>query len=208
MKKVPQVVRGDRGSENVIVCGVQRFLRREFDGTLSGQASFWYGSSTSNQRIEAWWSQFRRAKGTWWINFFKDLIDSDIYDNSINYHVEMLRFCFMSIIQHELDEMKKIWNTHYIREVRNSESPPGRPNVLYFLPERSGGRNCSFPINMNDVEVCNAFVEQPSITGCTDHSHELARLIMHENALELPKSATEARNQFVTLIQNIEVKLG
>ena len=34
LKKVPQVVRGDRGSENVIVCGVQRFLRREFDGTL------------------------------------------------------------------------------------------------------------------------------------------------------------------------------
>ena len=92
--------------------------------------------------------------------------------------------------------------------MRNSESPLGRPNVLYFLPERSGGRNCSFPINMNDVEVCNAFVEQPSITGCTDHSHELARLIMHENALELPKSAPEARNRFVTLIQNIEAMLG
>ena len=208
MKKVPQIVRGDKGSENVIVCGVQRFLWRDFDDTLSGQASFWYGSSMSSQGIEAWWSQFRRAKGTWWINFFKDLIDSGTYDNSINYHVEMLRFCFISIIQHELDEMKKIWNTHYIREVRNSESPPGRSNVLYFLPERSGGRNCSFPINMNDVEVCNAFVEQPSITGCTDHSHELARLIMHENALELPKSATEARNLFVTLIQNIEAMLS
>ena len=208
LSMIPQVVRGDRGSENVVVCGVQRFLRRDLDDTLSGQASFRYGSSTSNQRIEAWWSQFRRAKGTWWINFFKDLIDFGIYDNSINYHVEMLRFCFMSIIQHELDEMKKIWNTHYIREVRNSESPPGRPNVLYSLPERSGGRNCSFSINMNDAEVCNAFVEQPSITGCTDHSHELARLIMHESALELPTSAAEAKNLFVTLIQNIEVLLG
>ena len=99
LKKVLQVVRGDRGSENVIVCGVQR---------LSGRAGFWYGTSTFNQQIEACWSQFRRAKGIWWINFFKDLIDSGIYDNSINYHVEMLRFCFMPIIQHELDEMKKI----------------------------------------------------------------------------------------------------
>ena len=59
----------------------------------------------------------------------------------------------MSIIQHELDEMKKIWDTHYIREVRKSESPPGWPNILYFLPERSGGRNCSFPINMNVVQM-------------------------------------------------------
>ena len=87
----------------------------------------------------------------------------------------------MSIIQHELDEMKKIWNTHYIREVRNSESPPGQPIVLYFLPEQSGGRNCSFSININDVEVCNAFVDQASITGYTYHSHELARFIMHKS---------------------------
>ena len=86
----------------------------------------------------------------------------------------------MSIIQHGQDGMKKIWDTHYIREVRNSESSPGRPNVLYSLPEQSGGRNCSFLININDVEVCNAFVEQLSITGCTYCSHKLARLIMHK----------------------------
>ena len=184
---------------------MQRFLRRCFEDTLSSQASFRYGSSTSNQRIEAWWSQFRRAKGTWWINFSKDLIDSDIYDNSINYHVKMLRFCFVSIIQHELDEMKTIWNT---QEVRNSESPPGRPNVLYSLPERSSGRNCSFPINMNDVEVYDAFVDQPSITGCTYRSHELARLIIHESALELPTSVAEVKNLLVTVIQNTEVMLG
>ena len=67
-----------------------------------------YGSSTSNQQIEAWWSQFRRAKGTWWINFFKDLINSNVYDNSINYHVEIMRPCFMFIIQQELDEMKSM----------------------------------------------------------------------------------------------------
>ena len=61
---------------------------------------------------------------------------------------------------------------------------------------------------MNDVEVCNAFVEQPSITGCTYRAHELARLIMHESALELPTSAAEAKSLFVTLTQNIEVMLG
>ena len=92
--------------------------------------------------------------------------------------------------------------------MKNSQSPPDRHNVLYYSPERLGGRNCSFPIDMNDVEVCKAFVEQPSITSCTDHSHELARLIMHESALELPTSAVEAKNLFATLIQNIKVELG
>ena len=137
----------------------------------------------------------------------KDLIDSGIYGNGINYHVEMLRFCLMSIIQHELDEMKKIWTTHHIREVRNSECPPDQPNVLYSLPEQFGVRNCRFPINMKDDEVCNAFIEQPSIIDCTDHSHKLARLLMYESALELPTRGTEAKNRFVTLIQNIEVML-
>ena len=49
LNRIPQVVRGDRSSENVTVCGVQRFLRRDFDDILSGQASFWCGSSTPNQ---------------------------------------------------------------------------------------------------------------------------------------------------------------
>ena len=92
--------------------------------------------------------------------------------------------------------------------MRNFEIPPGRPNVLYSLPKLSGGRNCSFPVIMNNNEVCNAFVEQPSITGCTDHSHELARLIMHEKGLELLTSTAEAKNLFVSLIGNIEVILG
>ena len=61
---------------------------------------------------------------------------------------------------------------------------------------------------MNDVEVFNGFVSQPSTTGCTYCSHELARLIMHESALELQTSAAKAKNLFVTFIQNIEVMLG
>ena len=104
--KTPQVIRGDRGSENMTLCGIKRFLRRNFSDSFLGYGSFHYGSLTSNQWIEAWWSQFRKASGTWWINFFKDLIYSNIYDNSINHHVGITRFCFMFITQKVLDEMK------------------------------------------------------------------------------------------------------
>ena len=41
---------------------------------------------------------------------------------------------------------------------------------------------------------CNAFVEQSSTTGCIHHAHELARLFMHESALELPTSTAEVKN--------------
>ena len=122
MGRIPQVISGDRGSENMTSCGIQRFLRSNFSDSFSGYDSFCYGSLTSNQRIEAWLSQFRKAKWIWWINFFKDLIDSNIYD-SINYHVQIMRFCFMFIIQQELGKIKSMWNTHYVKE--------GIPNALH-----------------------------------------------------------------------------
>ena len=99
---------GNRDSENVVAYGVQRLLRQDLEDILSGRAEFWYGSSTSSQQMETWWSQFRRTKENWWIRFFKDVVGFGIYNNSNNYHKEMLRYCFMSILQNKVDEMKKI----------------------------------------------------------------------------------------------------
>ena len=117
-----------------------------------------------------------------------------------------MRFCFMFIIQQELDEMKSMWNTHYIREVQNSECPPGRSNVLYFMPEQSGGRSFRFPVNEMDVNACHPFCELPDVNGCTNETHELLRLIMREEELEFPCNATEAKNLFVSIIRNIEAR--
>ena len=58
----------------------------------------------------------------------------------------------MFILPQELDDMKSIWNTDYIREVRNSEYPPGRPNV-----EQSSGRSFIFPVNEMDIKACHPF---------------------------------------------------
>lgn len=61
---VPRCIRADRGSENVMVCGMQRFLRRDGIDSVAGDKSFLYGTSTSNQRIEAWWSILKKSR-TW-----------------------------------------------------------------------------------------------------------------------------------------------
>ena len=52
---IPRVVRGDRGTENVIVCGIQPFFCRNYTDSQSKDRSFIYGHSTANQRIESWW---------------------------------------------------------------------------------------------------------------------------------------------------------
>ena len=53
---LPRIIRADAGTENVNVSGIQRFLRRNDSDSFKGEKSFMYRKSTSNQRIEAWWS--------------------------------------------------------------------------------------------------------------------------------------------------------
>ena len=64
--------------------------------------------------------------------------------------------------------MKSMWNTHYITEVRDSECHPGRPNILYFMPEQSGGRSFRFLVNKMDVNACHPVYKLSDVNGCTN----------------------------------------
>lgn len=45
----PIAVRGDCGTENVYVAGIQRFIRRDSQDDFAGFKSFMYGTSVANQ---------------------------------------------------------------------------------------------------------------------------------------------------------------
>ena len=64
----PVKLRTDCGTEN----GVMAALQCEFRSTPDAH---FFGTSPANQRIESWWSQLRKSRSTWWINYFKDLIE-------------------------------------------------------------------------------------------------------------------------------------
>ena len=51
---------------------------------------------------------------------------------------DCLRFTFMHIIQEELMNVAREWNTHRIRPNQCSASVPGIPDELFFLPELGG----------------------------------------------------------------------
>ena len=72
-KGCPLLVRSDYGTENGIIAGMQCFFHSD-NAPFSGEHAHRYGSSTRNQRVENWWSHFRKSMGSWWINFFKDLV--------------------------------------------------------------------------------------------------------------------------------------
>ena len=154
----------DYGTENGIIAGMQCFFRSD-NAPYSGEHAHRYGSSTRNQRVENWWSHFRKSMGSWWINFFKDLVDKGIVDLEKELHKECLWFCFSGVLQIALDDMKKYWNTHYIRQSRH-ETVAGVPDILFFLPENSGGTDCLISVPQEKIDEMNLecqCVEEESI---------------------------------------------
>ena len=80
MVVVPKKVRTDCSSENVIVAAAQCFFRRNGADTFAGEKAHIYGSSHSNQRIEAWWSHFHRCKSGYIINLFRNITQTGVYN--------------------------------------------------------------------------------------------------------------------------------
>ena len=127
------------------MAAAQCFLRQDGDDLFAGIDAHKYGSSPSNQRIEGWWSFFRRGRTDWWINFFKDMSESGMLNIGNQLHMECLWFCFSSILQKDLDGVIEHWNTHRIRRSRHG-TVPGVPDVLYFLPKTSGRSDCKVEV--------------------------------------------------------------
>ena len=49
-----------------------------------------------------------------------------------------LQFCYTTLLQRELYEVSCLWNTHRIRPYPNQDTPAGKPDMLFFLPEITG----------------------------------------------------------------------
>uniref|UniRef100_A0A7M5WYP7 Uncharacterized protein n=1 Tax=Clytia hemisphaerica TaxID=252671 RepID=A0A7M5WYP7_9CNID len=129
------------------------------------------------------------------------MIDDGLYDPSLNYHLQCARFCFTGVIQQELDEFRKIWNTHRIRHVNNSECPAGKPDLLYDLSARYGGRDCRFDILGQDLDaLTDDMIKQPLMFGCSQECVQFARIIMGEHGLTYPQTVAQAKNLFEILV--------
>ena len=103
----PRILRCDLGAENATLKLLQPYLRYNSDDRFAGINSIIMGKSTSYQRIEAWWSVLRKQNTDFWITYFKDLRDAGVYNDGNVLHIEALKFCFMPVIQAELDRVLK-----------------------------------------------------------------------------------------------------
>ena len=190
---VPEKIVSDRGTENVYIAASQRFLRRS-------EGSFVYERYVSNQRNESWWST------NWWINFFRDIVNSGIYDLTDNVHVECAKFCFGILIQNDLEKIRESWNNHRIRRSINTNDQyrsSGIPSIIYSTPSILGNVvDYKHPLMQQEKdavrEVCCTTLENRFF--CSENFYLLATIIMSENDLQNPNTVEEGLHLFDNLI--------
>lgn len=201
----PLLTRSDYGTENGLIAATQCYFRSEDDGPFSGEDAHKYGTSTRNQRIENWWSRFRKSCAGWWINFFKDLLDNGMVDLESVVHKECLWFCFQGVLQDSLNKMKEYWNTHYIRSSRH-ETIPGVPDILYYLPERSGGMNCLVPVNNDKIVEMELQHQGEEAEDENTLYQEYFHYVMDVEGIQYPNSPDDAVILFNYLIEKAGIE--
>lgn len=180
-KCLPTMIRSDRGTENTLIECLQVSLRMDHTDKLAGTKSFITGKSTSNQRIESYWSQLRKLGIDFWITLFKAMRDSNLFNDSNPLHVHALRYCFGPLITYDLENIRLEWNNHPIRRQRNSNLLYGKPNYMYYCPEKFGKKNYGKKVTDMDLDVCSMnYSTKPDL--CDSKFDELVKLLLPNSA--------------------------
>ena len=117
-------------------------------------------------------------------------------------HMECIWFCFHGVLQDELDNDRLHWNTHRIRSSRHG-TIPGIPDVLYHLPDQSGGLNCKVSLSLQKIQEMNLYLDGHEILDDNDDQYlyqEYFYYVMETGGLLYPETHAEAFNLFTRLI--------
>ena len=192
---LPKMVRSDCGTENVYVAGIQCYMRRNGGDEKAGLNAHVYGSSHHNQRQEAWWSFLRKSTSNWMINFFKELSDNGLLNGQDAVDVTCAQFCFGDLLQHDLDVIQELWNSHYIRRSVHS-MVYGRPNELFYV---SSYENQGFAVDYAELNVMENFID---LSDDDDIINEYFCYLSSHLSLSRPQTWADARAMYLLLRSN------
>lgn len=121
---VPSRVRGDRGGENQDVATLM-ILMRGFN-----RASFMWGSSTHNTRIERLWVEVGTQFARNWKAFFTRLERLHYLDPQNPHHIWLLHYLFLEELNTNCEDFSMSWNSHPISGEGHTKSP--LVSILYL----------------------------------------------------------------------------
>lgn len=126
---LPSRTRGDRGAENtkvstfmILACGLLR-------------ASFMWGTSTHNTRIERMWGEVGSVFARAWRAFFFRLERLHQLDRKNPHHLWLLHLLFLDAINQDCTDWQQFWNCHPISGFGHDRSPEVSTSfiILYNL---------------------------------------------------------------------------
>ncbi|KAJ8309923.1 hypothetical protein KUTeg_011788 [Tegillarca granosa] len=169
-------LRLDHGTENSYISQMQMFLRYGHQNEDAQRSVIYTAQATT---INFWMNLFQTQKDEGY--FTGDILDKNIF-----------QFCFMQMIQDELDRIVEMWNAHRIRPYRNRNIQCGRPMVMYNLPHlyRRQPQNCT--VSNLQIELCENECSPNSCYPCDDTVFELCCMLMMDENYSVPSSPEEA----------------
>ena len=182
-KVCPNVLRTDCGTENGIMASIQSLIHNDVN-------SHKYGTSQSNQRIENLWSHFKRTYTTWIINYFKEMMETDVLRLGDQFQMECLWFTYSELLQSELNKMRIEWNSHLIRKSRQA-SVCGIPDDMFFIPEIFGYKKFGRGVSDDTIDWIlqqrNIHSEASDILdGCDDQFEEYFKYVIRTLGYSIP----------------------
>ena len=201
LQSILKKVKADDDTEYAIIQPIHILLRDAVADNNSVN-SFSIAPSMHNQRIEAYWSKLRQDRIGWWKDFFRDIVDLELFNPASRVLVDCLKFCFICVLRKELKEMAAKWNEHIISKSSNG-GPSGRPVTMCFLPHLFDCQDYSDPLEDDDTDESLLAVEEIPPDYSAEFG-EFAELIMAIEGLEMSVDVKSCLNLYLLLLEKIE----
>ncbi|KAI4829487.1 hypothetical protein KUCAC02_023527 [Chaenocephalus aceratus] len=195
-------IRADRGTEQVSVEEMQMFLQRNHPESFAGERSVLCGRSTANQRIEGWWGTLRRQSAHFWMNLFQTLLEDGHFTGDF-LDISLIQFCYLNLVQDELDEEVNTCSSHTIRPRSADDTASGRPVITYSFPEWPSAEDRLKAVAMEEVNLCLEACSPKGQLPCHDTVFELWCRLMAGNGWDDPADPFAAADLYILLRDEI-----
>ena len=135
---------------------------------------------------------------------FKDMCFFGLIDKNDKLHIELLKFCFIHLIQADITRMAIEWNTHRISARKHQHILSGIPDIMFFTPNAYDCISYHADVNIEDMMQFETEFELDE--GEPDLYSPDMELIVNELLpnWKRPQTVEEAQNLYVELLGKIE----